>query len=354
MLFRGRSNRSLPLGARIVFVGDSNSQNGFTLQNWTRQILATTGGKVFCPPGGNIAAAGTSSSYGVSHISDVVAMQPRIVAVMYGTNDGSDTAATKANLRAMYNAYLGAGAKVLAIGIPPSRKGVISSTTADVNAWIATQADVKYVRTDNLTGAATTGAEDVHITVEQQISLAGNVRAAMAPWLSASGIYDNDVVSLIDATFAGTAGVNSGGFAGTIPTGWSGYRSSGTGTATVSKVTQNGATAVQIDYSGQGTFNFSRSDPVSFTTANYFDSWAEAKWSGAAPDVLSFTAGGRPLFETYGSALNISELGTVQVYRPESAALGSSGSTVASSWLVLIPAGGSGSLTISRQRTLKR
>lgn len=338
----------MPLGARIAFVGDSNSQLGYTYQNWTLGLMALSSGKVFAPPGANRAVAGTATDYGVSDIANVVALGPAVVAVMYGTNDGWAASQTEANLRTMYNAYKAAGAKVLALGILPSNYGNFDARALAINAWIAAQPDVYYVRTDNLTGASSSGGESVHINFAQQMSLASNVASVLAGLTSTASIYDGSPASIADTSFAGTGGTLGTNATGTIPTGWTLGRVSGTGSATISKTTQGGNPAVQFTVTGPAWYRLNRFDAVSWTTSNYFDGWAEVSLSGDSPDIAALITGGHNLFEDLPATLDISRLGGPQVWRPISVVPASAGSSLETRFDLSVAAGKATTVTLSR------
>lgn len=130
-----------------VLFGDSITLN----QSWWTAMDDATGNRFSVSPviasplsGTNAGVAGNTTAQMLTRVAtDVVALAPRYVSVLGGTNDvgaAVGAATTIANLAAIYDALVAGGAKFVACTIPP-RTGLASDQALNlrtVNAWIRT------------------------------------------------------------------------------------------------------------------------------------------------------------------------------------------------------------------------
>ena len=82
---------------------------------------------------------GNTSAQILARVPDVVAANVRYCTVLAGANDGTDTKATKANLRKTWEALIDAGVEPIPILMMPNNADRIAQL-ADVNAWIQKEA----------------------------------------------------------------------------------------------------------------------------------------------------------------------------------------------------------------------
>lgn len=144
-----------PLGRAIVLMGDSiTAYNGGTSTAHPAQALSGYDSKGMWRWAqimlgqrldiiGNSGIGGQESSQIEARFdTDVLALNPQIVAILAGTNDDGSEDATQANLTAMYAAAAAARIFVVAFTIPPQTTGALATYRQGLNAWIR-----DYVRT---------------------------------------------------------------------------------------------------------------------------------------------------------------------------------------------------------------
>ena len=178
----------------VVTLGDSITANG---AQW---MVGSTQADRWASTLYNKGVGGETSSQILARVAaDVVALTPAYVVVLAGTNDiGATTpvaATIEANLRAIYNACIAAGARVVAGTIPPrdnTAPGDPLTTTQRnvllaVNTWIRAQTDVTVVdwnpplsTGDGYTPNLTLFADHVHPNAAGQVVMGGVLATVLA------------------------------------------------------------------------------------------------------------------------------------------------------------------------------
>lgn len=157
----GASTSLLPIDSRIVYVGDSITAHqinatqkfyfGDAFPTWAQ---LHSGHKLFQPIGGNLGVAGETTTQILSRFAAVVALNPKVIVLLAGTNDVTQSVAEatiKNNLKTMYREGKHIGAKIIAITIPPRFAPAAALSSANetirqnVNAWIKTVPEIDAV-----------------------------------------------------------------------------------------------------------------------------------------------------------------------------------------------------------------
>lgn len=257
----------LPLNTRLVFEGDSITagSNGPTYIQMASQYVD---GRYFLTDGYNQGVGGQSSAQALADIATTLAENPEMCVVYLGVNDligTSDDAATiQGNLRAIYDALIGAGSRVVAVKIYELGVGVLTApreaVRVAVNAWMDTQADVTVVDTATI-NPVTDMSDGIHpnyIGAGKLGDLIGaglDLNIATGDILSGYLTSSNSIFANSDnAELSGTGGSKSGGGTGDVADQWVGADNTDA-TVVYSKSTLNGAEAQRIQITGTNTLD---------------------------------------------------------------------------------------------------
>lgn len=331
----------LDLNSRIVFVGDSNTQSAFSLAPWCDRAMIKQNGRWRYIA--NRAIQGTTTAYGVNDIPNVVALNPDVVVIMYGTNDNGTN---RTGLRQCYDAYIAAGAKVVACGIPPTKSGIRFTAT---NEWIRSQPDILYVDTDAVITDLTNDLSDnVHLSARGHNKLANAVSAVL------------DTIIKTDSIYTVSGPTSNASVFNAYPTGWQTDKLGGDATVTVTKPTVNGEAGLKVEFTGgttQTTVLLRPTYSLSLTTGDYMDGWGEVTFEGA-PNWDVFAVGwgnSNSFFFSYGPAVNADDFPAGAVWRPQKGGPATAdSSTFTQFWWFKAPGDGlTRSVTLSRWRQQK-
>lgn len=371
---------SLPLHTPLLFEGDSNTDEGYSVNGWAKRVRTLSGQRFYVPPGGNYAAAGsttsgtTGSGSPISRLSTTVAAITAQVArtgkcVMWcqiGTNgEGSGNTALQ-SLTQMCEAWKNAGAFVIMTNCPPNYGG-----GSDINAGYRAQfltalrtlqaagtvdvvldleADAGYTIADS--GDGTHHSESGH----QKIAVAGI--AKLIPYLSSNSISSDAGASVVTGTFEGAAGAASTQTSGVIASGWTGSVNIGDGTAVLSKPTANKQRIVLSGGTTGAYFVLTRTDARTVQAGETYDSYAT--FEIVASSAQSLTA--LYLVSSYGSfpantVLDIDRTNWAgpSVFRTYNAATASAGaSSITHTIVAAVAAGQSATVDVSDMRCVLR
>lgn len=131
----GDTGPAAPTGNRFVALGDSNS----TGTNLSWPLMACGLSMQRLSYAGNGGVSGDNSTQILARVSTVLALGPRIVAVMAGTNDlsqGVTFATWSTKIKAIVAALKAAGVRVLLCTIPPRGNTTYLTTQVDWNNWL--------------------------------------------------------------------------------------------------------------------------------------------------------------------------------------------------------------------------
>lgn len=109
----------LNLNARIVYIGDSITGLG-NWNNYGAMADIISGGRYYTPNGFIQGVSGNTSAQILARLPNALALNPAVLVVEGGVNDGFDNwAETNANLGSIYSQTLAAGVRVVALTIFP-------------------------------------------------------------------------------------------------------------------------------------------------------------------------------------------------------------------------------------------
>jgi len=279
-----RSATLLPLNSPLVVLGDSiTAARGFAgFCDWAHLL---TGGRFAIktvaagPTGWNQGVVGNTTTQMIARLSNVTAESPKLVVVMGGCNDITNSGGTftsvTTNLRTIIDTLKAAGIKVVLCTIIPGNTstvyiGAMETIRTQVNAWITSQTDVIVADTSAaITNIATQLQADGKHPNGTGSQLIGTVVAnAITPKLVPTTIFDG---------FPYTDLSPNGAFAGgaSVATSWTFFQAANGLTKTASKSTMDGI--VTQKYVASGTcssnvadnFNSNVVPPGGLTGQNY-------------------------------------------------------------------------------------
>lgn len=240
----------LPVHSTLVWVGDSNTDRGYSPSGYAFRAPIYAGSQlnVSWSPQANRGFAGSGIVTGVNDIPNVIAQNPDLVIIMYGTNDGNRDSTWQNNYKTCLQAYKNAGAKVIAVGIPPR---YLDYAPLAINSWIAAQPEVDYY-CDPLKYMVPGDSPDVHFNDDGHEHLAMVVTEGIQALVDNTDPFDDDDSSM-GFDFSGSGGtfgsVSNVTITGTKPTGWrfGAFNGGGTpGTLEISTTTQLGKPAMTL------------------------------------------------------------------------------------------------------------
>jgi lysophospholipase L1-like esterase len=263
-----------PLHARAVAEGDSITA-GSSGPTYLQFAIIRTQGRYFLPSGYNLAVGGQTAAQMAepAQISAVLALNPKLVYYLSGTNDLSGTADTPAqifaNQRTSVAAYLAAGAKVVFICTLPRNDatwlGLTQARRDDrvtlVNLQRA-QTDVSVVDLESAFDPTTMTLDGLHpnylgaITVGNAAGDAANLRIVSDSVLTGYNGAGNFLVGASEnPLLSGTAGSKGTGVTGDVADLWTAETNDAGITVVASKTTLNGRTAQRLVISGTNSTN---------------------------------------------------------------------------------------------------
>ncbi|MCA1379403.1 hypothetical protein I6F34_01020 [Bradyrhizobium sp. BRP05] len=296
----------LALNARFVAEGDSITA-GSNGPSWLWAFDAATRGRFFMPQGYNQGTGGQTAAQMATQISQVTALNPKVVSLLAGTNDLAGTSDTPAtiyqNLKTCWKGYIDGGAQhVIAVKVLPRNdatwNGLSSARRADrdaLNSLIAGYATdpelaaykdkIHIVDLESSFSPATDTIEGLHpqwlgsIKLGNAIAAVANTVIDQAHTLNGDLYLDssNLLLAAKNPALTGTTGTMSGTATptGQVATGWTVSENGGM-TVACSKSTLNGAEAQRIQVSGnnstvQKIVNFSTSVTINGAIGDAFE-----------------------------------------------------------------------------------
>lgn len=262
----------LSLDSRIVFLGDSiTAARGFAgFTDWAlykargRYYTKLTGSNGTGPTGWNQGVVGNTSAQGIARLSNVSAETPKVVVILFGCNDitnsGGTYASITANLRTIIDAVKAMGAQCVLCTIIPGSASVymaaMETIRLNVNDWIRAQTDVTVCDTSALITDVSTqlmvDGKHPNGTGAQLMGYAtGGVGDKIASLISASDILYT--TGSIPAENLYTNPLFTGGT--TSATGWTFFSNSNGLTKAASKTTLDGYEAQRYVASGTASAN---------------------------------------------------------------------------------------------------
>lgn len=297
----GVSGVQLPLNSVIVSEGDSQTA-GSNGPQWIWAASVLTNGKFYWPYQSNQATGGQTAAQMATQTAAIVALSPKVVTLLAGTNDlagTSDTPATiAANLQTCIDAYIAGGAEyvVLCKVLPRNDATWMGKTTerrADrvtLNALIAAKASskVKIVDIESTFDPSTDCDDGLHPNWSGAIKLGeafANVLNTLTVAGDLTGLYldsSNMLLAAGNPQLTGTAGGKSGTLVtGNVATGWTAETNDSTIAVACSKVADfNGAEGQKISISGTNStagrvVNFRKSTTYSGVAGQKYEAWVQ-------------------------------------------------------------------------------
>jgi lysophospholipase L1-like esterase len=312
----------LNFGDRIVFAGDSITANGSAVSgndltmsntgywNWAQNL---SGHRLYMPNGGNKGFSGDTTGLLLARYGAVLALSPKVVGLLIGTNDlpaTSGTTITTGNIAQMLAMNRAAGAYTILLRLLP-RGSTASPMSADyisrwetINAWISDQASsmVTVIDAEPVIGngdaahtmldgyaKSTDGTAYLHPNGLGAYKIGKLVAAAISN-LVPSGDF---IAPLLGTSYAsnglltGTTGSKDASITGQVATSWQGFGgSAGGATVAASKLSRTTAegewqqVAVTGTYTGSSRTAFLRltiSNPAGLNAGDLMETFGEAQ-----------------------------------------------------------------------------
>jgi lysophospholipase L1-like esterase len=258
--------KKLPVDSKIVYIGDSITQHGFTANGtnyfyqgagYPTHANIAAGHKYYYPIGGNKGVSGERTDQVIARLGAILAMRPKMAVVLLGSNDTGQSvseAVIENNLNIIYKALLSIGCKVIAITIPPryAPSDLLSTaneaTRANVNAWILANKDLTgTVNAETILTSASYFADGLHPNAQGSYLLGKSVGQLLAAEIE-------DVSASYQIS---PEGVNNYSLAGgtTLASSFSTQQFTGGATLTPSKSVVNGQNQQLFTISGNYTGN---------------------------------------------------------------------------------------------------
>jgi lysophospholipase L1-like esterase len=305
------------LNDRIVFDGDSILAHGYIETgayagngSWgfSTWALALSEGRLFQPVSGNVAVSGDTIADIYARKAATLALAPRVLVVLIGTND-LDAGTSAAAIEAVYQNYIDdmlveAVRYLVLLTVPPrfSPNALAAGEETQrglLNAWIRSRASahIKVVDCDTL-GLTTDDFEDgLHPNNGGAFKIGG----AVATVLNATTAKGDSIASWTNvyapnSTMAGTGGATNGGASGQVADSFN-LDATQAGGATIvgSKGTMADGSPAQIvtisgNYSGDGRYiNFATFVASSLVAGDVLEMIAEIEVSGLSPQITRVT-----------------------------------------------------------------
>lgn len=203
-----------PQGATFVALGDSNSTTsggGSQGSGWWVMAGILSEQRLYAV--GNAGIAGNTSTQIAARVQDAIALQPRIVSVLAGTNDfhnGVSTAQWKTNITTIIDALLAARIQPVLCTIPPRRSTTYLSETMLRNEWLCNYArgkgitvlDFFAICVNPATGAFADGmsVDDLHPSPAANVLMAEHMLSVLAPILPSvpAPVTNTNVANSVD------------------------------------------------------------------------------------------------------------------------------------------------------------
>jgi len=301
--FRGQNliAQKLPLNSIIVSEGDSITA-GSSGPQWIWAASILTNGKYYWPYQSNQAVGGQTAAQMATQTAAVVALSPKVVTLLAGTNDlagTSDTPATIAsNIQTCIDAYIAGGAECVVVCkvLPRNDSTWMAKTTerrADrfvLNELIASMAGakVKVIDLESTFDPSTDCDDGLHPNWSGAIKLGETFANALNTLIVSgdqTGLYldsSNMLIAAGNPQLVGSSGTKSGALVtGSVANLWTCETNDSTIAVECSKVPDfNGAEGQKILVSGTNStagrvVNFRRAATYSGSAGQQYEAWVQ-------------------------------------------------------------------------------
>ncbi len=315
--FRGQNlaaNR-LPLNSIVVSEGDSITA-GSNGPQWIFAASILTNGKYYWPYQSNQAVGGQTAAQMATQTAAVVALAPKVVTLLAGTNDLAGTSDTPAviaaNIQTCIDAYIAGGAEyVVLCKVLPRNDATWMAKTPErradrvtLNALIAAKASakVKVIDLESTFDPSTDCDDGLHPNWAGAIKLGEAFASALNALIVSgdqTGLYldsSNMVLSADNPQLTGTAGSKSGALVtGEVATGWTVETNDAGIAVDCSKVADfNGAVGQRLQVSGTSStngrvVNFRNSVVYSGSAGQKYEAWVQFELAAGHQNLRALT-----------------------------------------------------------------
>ena len=230
----GLSISLLGLNSTIVFDGDSVTAGSLGV-NHTAYVADRVGGRLRLVSGYNQAIGGQKVDEVLANINVTLSVSPDILFVFAGGNDLIDTTRTpeeiQNDLRAIYDAAIAAGTRVVAMQYFELGDGVVSVARdldrVAINTWIESQPDINVVSLSDFDKNTMLLVDGKHPNDLGAKFIGNQIGDELTKLLVNESAFSNALTDQnelhrlsMNPQFAGTGGAKTNNVSGDVPDGW--------------------------------------------------------------------------------------------------------------------------------------